>query len=278
MDTAININAKKKKIALALGGGGAAGAFECGVLKVFEKAGFFPDLIVGCSTGAIQAAGFALGRTVQEYLEVTKDFTTKLIFPFNKKLLIKPHATTSISSQDNLQKIMYDYIGDSTFDDCTIPFHIVATRLRDGKEVFFNKGRIIDAMMASAAIIPYFEPYEIDGELYIDGGFADLLGLDETIDRKDIHTIFVNLRHEAKYNPPTTVFESLTLAMGIMGHQNLKREIDRCKARAYDFTEIRLPHSDHYKSTDFSCTEELIALGTQEAEKVLPELQKIERM
>jgi len=47
-------------------------------------------------------------------------------------------------------------------------------------------------MMASAAIIPYFEPYEIDGELYIDGGFADLLGLDDTVNHKDTHTIFVN--------------------------------------------------------------------------------------
>ena len=128
------------------------------------------------------------------------------------------------------------------------------------------------------AIIPYFEPYEIDGELYIDGGFADLLGLDDTVNRKDTHTIFVNLRHEAKYKPPTTVFESLTLAMGILGHQNLKREIHRCKAHACDFTEIRLPHSNHYKSTDFSYSEELIALGEQEAEKALPQLQSIERM
>ena len=140
MDTGINMSTNKKKIALALGGGGAAGAFECGVLRVFEKAGFFPDLIVGCSTGAIQAAGFALGKPVQEYLDVTKDFSTKLIFPFNKKLLVKPHATTSISSQNNLQKIMYDYIGDATLMTVKFRSMLWPPVYVMGKKCFLVKG------------------------------------------------------------------------------------------------------------------------------------------
>ena len=45
--------AQRPKIGLALGGGGAKGAAEVGVLKVLEEAGVKVDCIVGTSIGSI---------------------------------------------------------------------------------------------------------------------------------------------------------------------------------------------------------------------------------
>ena len=54
------------KIGLALGGGGAKGAAEVGVLKVLEEAGIKPDFIVGTSIGSIVGGLYAAGYTAAE--------------------------------------------------------------------------------------------------------------------------------------------------------------------------------------------------------------------
>ena len=43
----------RKKVALVLGGGGAKGAAEVGVLKYIEKSGVPIDMVVGTSIGSV---------------------------------------------------------------------------------------------------------------------------------------------------------------------------------------------------------------------------------
>ena len=56
----------RQKIGLVLGGGGAKGAAEVGVLKVLEEAGVKPDYIVGTSIGSIVGGLYAAGYTATE--------------------------------------------------------------------------------------------------------------------------------------------------------------------------------------------------------------------
>ena len=58
--------ADRPKIGLALGGGGAKGAAEVGVLKVLEEAGIHVDYIVGTSIGSIVGGLYAAGYTATE--------------------------------------------------------------------------------------------------------------------------------------------------------------------------------------------------------------------
>ena len=66
---------KKKRIGLALGGGGARGLAHIGVLKVLEKETIPIDLVVGTSIGALVGAAYTSGispegmqKKVDEYL------------------------------------------------------------------------------------------------------------------------------------------------------------------------------------------------------------------
>lgn len=58
--------AGRPKIGLALGGGGAKGAAEVGVLKVLEEAGIQVDYIAGSSIGAIVGGLYAAGYSAAE--------------------------------------------------------------------------------------------------------------------------------------------------------------------------------------------------------------------
>jgi NTE family protein len=59
------------------------------------------------------------------------------------------------------------------FEDLNIPLYIAATDLKKGTIVYFNRGRLVDRILASAAIPVLFEPVEIEGDLFVDGGVLD---------------------------------------------------------------------------------------------------------
>ena len=65
------VTAGRPKIGLALGGGGAKGAAEVGVLKVLEEAGIQVDYIAGSSVGSIvgglYAAGYSAIKTASSH-------------------------------------------------------------------------------------------------------------------------------------------------------------------------------------------------------------------
>ena len=56
----------RPKVGLVLGGGGAKGAAEVGVLKVIERAGIPVDYIAGTSIGAVVGGLYATGYTATE--------------------------------------------------------------------------------------------------------------------------------------------------------------------------------------------------------------------
>src|SRR5512136_436224 len=56
----------EKCLAFVLGGGGARGAMQVGTLRALFEAGYKPDLLVGTSIGAVNAAGLALWGVNQD--------------------------------------------------------------------------------------------------------------------------------------------------------------------------------------------------------------------
>ena len=113
-------NAKRPKIGLVLGGGGAKGAAEVGVLKYIEEAGIKIDYIAGTSIGSIIGALYSVGYRAndldslfhsQEWLSLLADrkmdrasrFITKedsaiylFGFPIKRPKIRDPHHTKTI--------------------------------------------------------------------------------------------------------------------------------------------------------------------------------------
>src|SRR5919201_5167213 len=54
---------RRPLLAVVLGGGGTRGAYEVGVIDALASAGIIPDMLVGTSVGAINAAFWALNPT-----------------------------------------------------------------------------------------------------------------------------------------------------------------------------------------------------------------------
>jgi NTE family protein len=155
------------RLALVLGGGGAKGLAHVGAIQELEKAGIRPDLIVGCSSGAIAGALYA------DQPDLT-DAIAGLI-PLRKGEVLDYayiNPIFGIVNGDALQNIMKRLLHVQTFEELSIPLIVVATDLITGDLLEFSSGDLTSAIRASCAVPGIFKPVFLYGRHCIDGGAA----------------------------------------------------------------------------------------------------------
>ena len=161
------------RVAVILGGGGARGYAELGVLKVLQQAGVPVDLIVGTSIGSIIGALYAdnpNANAVDTLLMSAKK---------NELLHISPlHSLQGPFSGKTEQTFMTKHLTARDFSQLKIKFVAVATNLNDGKTIPISTGAIATAVNASSALSPFFHPVTINGMQLIDGGTSDPIPVD----------------------------------------------------------------------------------------------------
>lgn len=189
---------ERAKIGLVLSGGGAKGIAHIGVIKELEKRGIKPDYITGTSMGALIGGLYAVGYSPDELEEIIKssdwDYLLNdeikrenyLIGQGNKDknsiitLPLKGFKFEPVSGLFEGQNVLTlielltrEYNRDIDFDSLPIPFKCIGTNIETGYVKVFESGKLADAMRASMSIPSVFSPYEIDGELYVDGGLVN---------------------------------------------------------------------------------------------------------
>ena len=159
---------KEKDIVLVLGGGGGAkGLAHVGVLQELIKNNIYPDLIIGCSAGAIVGALYADSLDVRKVKAILLKSSSKEIvdymlsaFPFG---VVKGGGFNRFLSKNLKAK---------RIEELKLPFIAVATNLQHGTLTSFGKGRLIPAIRASAAYPGVFKPVRIKGQYFVDGGIS----------------------------------------------------------------------------------------------------------
>lgn len=162
--TAAGHAAGRLKVGLVLGGGGAKGAAEVGVLKVLEEEGIPIDYIAGTSIGAINGGLYSLGYDAArlETLFLSQDWIDMFVQgQILDELKSLTHGDDSIS-----------------FDDMPIPYRCVAVDINSMSEVVIDSGCLALAMRASMAIPGAFKPVTMNGRTLVDGGVLNNLPVD----------------------------------------------------------------------------------------------------
>jgi NTE family protein len=158
---------RKYKTGIVLSGGGARGFAHAGILKAINEAGIYPDVISGVSAGAIVGALYADGRSPEEIFEIFAGEHS--IFRYVRMRIPGKGLMKFVGLQDNLSR----HLRAETFEDLALPLYLAATDINRGEIVYFHSGKILDKVIASASIPVLFEPVEIDGHYYVDGGVID---------------------------------------------------------------------------------------------------------
>lgn len=172
---------RKYKVGLALSGGSVKGLAHLGVLKSFEENGIEINVMSGVSAGSLIAALYADGNSVEDILAFFKKarFFDMVDFNFNIFKGRGGGLTAIRPFKEKLKKMMHA----ATFEELKIPIVVSATDLIEGCATYFSTGELIDPLIASSSVPLLFNPVEIKGKLYIDGGIMSNLAA--SVLRKD---------------------------------------------------------------------------------------------
>ena len=166
------------RTAFVLGGGGNLGAVQVGMLQAVLERGITPDVVLGCSVGALNAAAIAADPTATGADRLARTWRALRgddVFPSGwlngPWLLLRKQL--AMASNDKLRALVERTVPFEHFEDAAVPFQVVATSLTSGRPRWFDRGRILEPILASAALPAVLPPVEIDGDTYIDGAVVD---------------------------------------------------------------------------------------------------------
>ncbi len=159
---------KKAGIGIALSGGGARGIAHIGVLQALEDNGYFPGVLSGASAGAITGALYASGRSPAEILDFVRQASLFKLF----KVGLPYSGLTKLTY---LREKLAEYIVADSFEALEKKLFVAIVNLNTGQCEIRSSGRLFDVVTASSSIPLVFQPVEIDGQLFVDGGLLDNL-------------------------------------------------------------------------------------------------------
>ena len=252
------------QVALVLSGGSARAFAHLGVLRVLEREGLRPDLVVGTSAGAIVGALYASGRRISdiEALVASIDWPTLIDIDPVKALL--GGFGLGLARGDRLEAFLRQAIG-VPLQRLQIPFVAVATDLNTGDSVLLNHGDAARALRASSALPGLYEPVRSGERLLGDGQVVSPLPVSaaRTLGAQVVVAVDVVYppQHALLTNPVSVLFQTVTISTW----RHLL--VERGKADVLVRPEI--PPGGNLALSD---REWLIAAGQRAAESMLPQL------
>ncbi|WP_171033432.1 patatin-like phospholipase family protein [Thermomonas fusca] len=281
-------------IVLALGGGGARGLAQIGVIEVLLARGMEIEAVAGTSCGALVGGAFAAGK-----LDELRDWMERTSRREMLRLLDPGLGRPAMFTGTRLVRALREVVGEPRIEDLPIDFTAVAVDLMRQREVWLRRGDLWDALRASFAIPGIFTPLNIGGMELVDGGLLAPLPITATrlagahrVVAVDIHGSTPQRRDE-----PVRVVdaEAGAPAVGLLGRwmdrlgeeaakpvhrfglmEVMSRALDTMQERiarvqlALEPPEllIRIPR-DACQFYEFWRASELIDIGRREAEKAL---------
>lgn len=160
---------KRRKVGLALGGGGGRGIAHIGVIEVLEREKIHIDMIAGTSTGAAIGALFAQGKNVDEMKMLARSWDWK----HRTRAIDLTLPKSGFIAGKRVKKFLKTIIGDVQFSELKLPFACVATDVMTGEEVVINQGSVLEAVRASISMPIIFSVVKWQGRYLVDGGLVD---------------------------------------------------------------------------------------------------------
>ena len=170
-----------RRIALVLGGGGLKGFAHIGVLRALDERGIVPDVYAGTSIGAMIAAAYLGGASIDELQTRAEALRKRDLFRLNHfGMLLERMRSASIYLEQPLRDLCSGAIPDVTFAALPKRLLVNTVDLHRGARVVWGLPGLEDfsvreAVYASCALPGFFPPGRVGERTCIDGGVVDNL-------------------------------------------------------------------------------------------------------
>lgn len=180
--------ARAPSVSLVLGSGGARGYAHIGAIAAIEAAGLRVEAITGSSMGALVGGIHAAGR-----LDAFRDWALALTRFDVLRLVDLGLSGGGFIKGERIMAVLRELVGDLDIEDLPVPFTAVAADLDAGREVWFRRGPLFDAIRASIAIPTVFRPVSWRGRTLVDGGLLNPVPVSATLGDQTEFTIAVDV-------------------------------------------------------------------------------------
>jgi NTE family protein len=243
----------------------ALGALQAGTLRALYERGIVADLLVGTSTGALNAA-FVASRpqtpaTANELARLWRGLRHEDIFPVSLGALVgglrglRDHLVPA----RELRRLVGRYVDFQDLADAEVPLHVVAYDLIEGCEVSLSDGSAVDALAASAAIPGIFPPVTIGGRRLIDGGVVNNTPISDavTFGAERIYVLPTHQHRGPHGCVPRGALDVATHGLGVLVDAKLRADITRYSSAA-DLIVLPAPNPQQVQPSDFEHSARLI--------------------
>lgn len=260
------------RLAVVLGGGGNLGAYQVGVIDTLSRAGVQPDLLVGTSVGALNAAFWACfpGPDAGErLLRLWETGAVGKILPRHGWWLKLLSRSDHLFESESLRSLIArEIVATQLVEETSIPLAVVATDFETGERVVLREGSLLQALLASTAIPGLFHPIEIGGRLLVDGGVVANADLEAAVEAGATEALVVDVMGQPPAARSMTAWQALdrSLLLASRRQTDLLLAAERGRIRV-SLLRPRLPWLPWLG--DFSHTGELVDMGRTAAEELL---------
>ena len=158
----------KPKIGIALGSGGGRGWCHIGALRALAEEGIEPDVVAGCSMGALVGAAYIAGE-----LDALEQWAYSVNWRKVAGFLDVNLASGGLIEGKRIVAFLNTIKKDAPIESFEKPFMAIASDLQTGREVWLDKGSILDAVRASIALPGIISPMHLEGKWLLDGGMTN---------------------------------------------------------------------------------------------------------
>ncbi|MDQ1704287.1 MAG: hypothetical protein QOF18_653 [Frankiaceae bacterium] len=268
--------------AFVLSGGGSLGAAQVGALQALFEAGIVPDVVIGCSVGALNAAFVAVEPTAAragELEKVWRGMSRDAVFPDGRFSVARRLAGRAdhLYSPAGLRAVIEACVPLADLADTQIPVHVVTTDLRAGEPVWWTGGDPVEVLAASACLPGIFPPVELAGSVHVDGGVTCPVPTQRALDLGATRVWVLDVARDYhgwaddRMTAMDVLVESFAISRAHLGRQE---PAARPGQRVVSLPTLRTGRHD---MRDFSRTSALISAG-REAGRAMIAAERAERL
>ncbi len=275
----------EKYLAFVLGGGGARGAMQVGAIRALFEAGYQPDLLLGTSIGAANATALALfgvnlggiAALEQVYQSVVEsqlmDSPGRLVWHM---LSGRPFHT---SKRARGFIIASGIAPDLSFDQIhNVRLGLVGAELSSGRTLIYGMEpgqSILEGVLASCSVPPWFSPIKNEDQLIVDGGALSNLPIEPALYMGATEIIAFDLRIPLSSYGSGNYLSQVEMSINAITEREIYLETALAEAKGVPVHFLRLQCNPPIQMWDFSAYRKLIDVGYETASRYLSDWNRI---
>ncbi len=263
-----------KCLTFVLGGGGARGALQLGAVRALFEAGIQPDMLVGTSIGAANATGLALWGVNQTGIEALERAYQKMAASnlMNPRLAQLTRRILSGHPRHYGSRRVAEFFSaegitpDLRFGHvANVRLGLVAADLVSGQPIIYGQDpgqSILEGLLASVALPPWFAPVEHDGHFIVDGGAVSNLPIEPALRMGATEIIALDVDDPGtSAEHPQGLNQLVAKLIFTVSQRYIQLETALAEARGVPVHRIELRSPETTQLWDFQNYQQLIEIG-----------------